>query len=400
MRIALTGATGLLGRNLLFEILKQNLGKLDDLEILVLGRPQNELPLNERLGTMIAEDGFDYIDVPQAERPELKKKIDQCIIPISFDLVHDKLGISQEEYIRLKNARIDHFFHVAAQTDFRTDKEVEVRLEEVNVRGTQKVLKLIGELNVGQVVYIGSAYSCGSKVGRVEPDYVNLDEHFRNPYEKSKLRAEVEVRRFAREKGVKCKVFRPTTICGRLIEKPTGSINKFDVFYAWGAFFLRLKLKQFKSVDHIYDKPLEVPVRIHFNSNSGLNIVPCDYAAKVLYQASVNGWEGESFHLANNAETPHELYTGSILQGINIKGYSFVPEEPADKNVAEKFYYKTVGKLFTPYASNDPIFFNVSNLGRGLKKIGLACPVVDGQNLVKLIDFAKKKYFNLSVEGV
>ena len=33
MRIVITGATGLLGRNLLFEIIKQDLNNLDDLEI-------------------------------------------------------------------------------------------------------------------------------------------------------------------------------------------------------------------------------------------------------------------------------------------------------------------------------------------------------------------------------
>jgi nucleoside-diphosphate-sugar epimerase len=38
MRVALTGATGFLGRNLLFEIVKRNLQALDRLQVVVLGR--------------------------------------------------------------------------------------------------------------------------------------------------------------------------------------------------------------------------------------------------------------------------------------------------------------------------------------------------------------------------
>ncbi len=392
----MTGATGLLGRNLLFEILKQNLGNLDGLEIIVLGRPIHTAPLDHRLQAIFDDDGYYYINVNPKDT-SLTNRIKSCIIPISFDLTKKDLDISPKDLKILKEKKIDHFFHVAALTDFRTGSSVEAILNDVNVKGTQKVLGLIKQLDVGQFVYVSSAYACGSKTGLVEPDYINLNENFRNPYEKSKLEAEILVRNFAKDNNLKIKIFRPSTICGRLIEKPIGAINKFDVFYAWGGFFLRLKVKALKTFENIYKTPYEFPIRIHFNPESGLNIVPSDYSAKVLYRATFEDWEGDSFHLVNNEETPHKLYVSYILEAIGITGCSFVENEPIDKNKIERFYYKTVGKLFTPYTLNDPTTFNVSDMERYLQKSGLKCPKVDRNNLVKLIDFAKKKYFNLSV---
>lgn len=396
MRIALTGATGLLGRNLLFEILKQNLDKLDNLEILVLGRPQNELPLTERLDNIIVNDGFDYIDVAPENRSALKKKIDRSIVPISFDLVHDGLGISQDEYSTLKREKIDHFFHVAALTDFRSSPAVKSALEEVNERGTRRVLDLIKNLNIGQLIYIGSAYSCGSKTGMIEPDYINLDETFRNPYEKSKLVAEISVREFAEEHKIRHKVFRPTTICGRLIEKPIGSINKFDVFYAWAAFFLKEKSRLIKSTQRLFDDSAKFDIRIEVNSNAGLNIVPVDYAAKMLYEVCVNDGESVSYHLANSGETNHQEYIKWMFECINVEGFSFTDKEPENKNGIEKVYYRTVGRIFTPYIIGDPMHFKVDNLIEFHGKTNVKCPVIGKENFMHLMGFAKQKNFGLN----
>ena len=65
MRIAMTGATSLLGRNLLFEIIKQNINDLDKLEIIVLGKEKNGKNLSRRIKLLnpfiiirLAKDGI------------------------------------------------------------------------------------------------------------------------------------------------------------------------------------------------------------------------------------------------------------------------------------------------------------------------------------------------------
>lgn len=398
MRIAITGATGLLGRNLLFEIIKQKFDNLENIELLILGRSHPTTSLHDRILDILIYDGLDYLDIEQNQRKKALAKINAAITPIPFDLAQDNLGISNEYLPHLKTKPIDHFFHVAALTDFRSDNTTKAKLEEVNVRGTQRILNLINNLCVDQLVYVGSAYSCGSKTGLVKPDYVNLKEVFRNPYEETKLRAEVLMREFSRKKNIKIKVFRPSTIAGRLIEKPIGRINKFDVFYGWAAFFLRYKLKQIKNISNLYSESCEIPIRLRFNPQGGLNIIPADYAAKVMYGISMEDGQFDSYHLANNVQTPNQLYGDTTFEALKITGYQYVAEEPKDKNKIEEMYYRTVGKIFTPYGISDEIIFDVSNLTEFTKKSGLICPVINRENYLKLLKYAMDNYFGILKE--
>lgn len=397
MRIALTGATGLLGRNLLFEILKQNLNKLDDLEIFVLSRPKDERSHAERIEDIIRDDGLQYLNCS----PDYLEQLLKSIIPVYFDLSKDSLAISYDGFYLLSRKPIDCFFHIAALTDFRHENEVAKRLHETNVLGTKRITELIDRLEVKEIAYVGSAYSCGNVAGKVKPDYINPNKIFRNPYEKSKLEAEILFKDFAKSRNLRYRIFRPTTICGRLIEKPIGSINKFDVFYGWAAFFLRYKMKHIKSINNLYTKSLSLPIRLAINQKGGLNIVPADFAGKIMYSVYTNNEKGTNFHLANDNETPHSFYISKILESFNISGFSFVDKEPKDQSSLERFHYKTVGKIFAPYTMANSITFDVSNLKQLQSKISLVCPPIEEQNFSKLLKYAITRNFGvpMNMEG-
>ena len=64
LKIAITGATGLIGRNLLFEILKQNIKNLDELEIFVLGRGQCGKDIHQRINEIGERMGTSYLGTP------------------------------------------------------------------------------------------------------------------------------------------------------------------------------------------------------------------------------------------------------------------------------------------------------------------------------------------------
>jgi nucleoside-diphosphate-sugar epimerase len=279
MRIAITGATGLLGRNFLFEVIKNNLHNLEEMEILLLGRSSNEARIRERIEDIITEDGALYLSLSDYEFEDIKTAIFSSIKCVNMDIDAPKMGISTDDFNMLKREPIDVFFHIAALSDFRDSPKVVEALKRINFNGTKQILDLISLLKVDKFYYTSSAYSCGETAGDINPDYINLNQGFRNPYERSKLETEVLVRERSKETGLKCKFFRPSTISGRLMEDPAGSANKFDVFYSWAAFFLHLKTKQLDAID--YSTPVTLDARILFNPYSGLNIVPADYAAKV-----------------------------------------------------------------------------------------------------------------------
>jgi len=393
MRFVIDGATGLLGRNLLFEILKQNIKCLEDIEIIILGKESGGISLDCRMNEIIFDDGFNYLNIDKT----IENLIDiKCRIKfIEFDLTLPDLGVSQKDFQLLKNESIDYFFHIAALSSFFDTPEIVKQLNIINFEGTKNLLNLIKELHVKHFIYVGSAYHAGSSQREIYPNFFNNTGIFRNPYEKSKLEAELYLKQFAKMENINYKILRITTISGRLIENEIGSINKFDVFYGWGLYFLKYKLKLFKNIENIYSEPLDIKLRIHIHPENTVNIIPADYGAKLLLLTSLNGNKENSYHLANETDFHVKTLLNNILGNLNISGHSFTYDEPDNKTQLEQLYYRSVGKIFTPYIIDPPLHYNNENLQGIIKEKKLKCPEMNETNFQKLLDFAKKHNFGI-----
>ena len=396
-RLAITGVTGLLGRNLLFEVIKNHLSRLDQLEIFVFGRRDRQgVPLQERLRHILLGDGAEYLGIGGQLLDSLVAPSSNVIKYVEMDFDSDVFHIEQDVLNDLRSSPLDWFFHVAGLTDLRSTPAALMNLRRTNIEGTRRVLELVSHLRVNEFCYVGTAYACGMSSGRLQPDYVNPAETFRSPYEKSKVEAEVLVREFAKSTGVRCRYFRPATICGRLLELPLGSVSNFDVFYSWPAFFFRLKLKG-AGVRGPVNHNCELNVRVCYSRKSGLNIVPVDYVVKVMYLICEQDDPGESYHLVNNVETPHDFYIPRMLDAVGISGVTQVDRVPEDRTFLENLYYRTIGSLYTPYITCEPMLFDVSNLQRLLKKFDLRCPTLDEKALGILMHYAKDRDFGLTI---
>jgi len=392
---ALTGVTGLLGRNVFFEIIKDNLINLDNIEIVILGRASKDESLSKRIENIFHSEGLNYLSVDSAKLRELNLFFETKITYVNIDLSSSEI-ITDAERIKLIGKSINYFFHIAASTDFRSDKKTIKRLHQQNVIGTSQVLELCSGLNIKEFAYVSSAYACGCSYGDIKADYINLNQEFRNPYEKTKLQGEILVKEYQKRTGLRCRIFRPSTISGKLLENKKGEIYKFDVFYSWAAFFLRWKLKHYcDSIDMLYNEKINMDMRIMINPYAGLNIVPVDFAAKTLYQVCKQNIEGAHFHLVNEHETPHVFYLSKILEACNITGFTFVEDMPKDLSSLEFFFYKTVGAVFTPYSIQNEIKFNTDNLQELYRTQNLYCPQINQDNFKLLMDYAKSKNFGL-----
>ncbi|NBV07310.1 MAG: NAD-dependent epimerase/dehydratase family protein [Proteobacteria bacterium] len=393
MLIAMTGANGLLGRNLLLEIIKQNYKNLSDLEVFVFGRSTNSETLHKRIIGILSEEAFDYINDKDVEKDELIKILSEKIKCFEFNLGEPSNKVSEDDLKKLSSKEIDFFFHVASLTDFRDGELVKARLEKTNIIGTNQVLESLPKMNIKEFAHVSSAYVCGAKSGKVDPNYIDFNQKFRNPYEMTKLKAEHNVRTFCSKNSIKFKIFRPSTICGRLIENRIGATPKFDVFYSWAAFFLRYKEKVLAGKSDVFDTPIDVSLRFYFSPTGGLNIVPVDFVAKFIYQASIQQNRNQSYHICNDEEVPHELYTSLMLKTVNVNGVKNVYSRPTDLNQFEAFYYKTVGKIFTPYITQDPILFDLNSTREVCANANLFCPKIDEAAFTEIMKYAKTKSF-------
>lgn len=390
MKFIITGITGLVGRNLLLEIIKNNYKNFNDIEIIALGKNTDSNPLKNRILKILSIELEEYLSDSSFNSSEFIKDIQNQIKCVHIDLSKPNLALDEQDLKTLLNKEIDYFYHVAALTDFRNEPSVKIALETINVEGTRAIINLVNKLKLKEFIYVSSAYACGLTHGKIDPTYTNFEQEFRNYYEKTKLKAEVVVKENL--KNIPYKIFRPSTISGRLIEGRLGSTPKFDVFYSWGAFFLRYKEKLLKKINAM-DDVLNVDFRFCASKNSGLNIVPADFVAKSIYDISLHDKrQNESYHLVNQEETPHSMYLMMLLETMNIKGASMVDKIPANQNSLEKFYYKTVGKIFTPYIAKDPMLFDTSNISYNKP---LSCPEVNKDRFLILMDYAKSKNFGL-----
>lgn len=398
MRIAITGATGLVGRNLLLEILKSYWPKLDHLEVLLLGRGTPAVSLRGRVEQILSEEATDYLNIPPRFLSDILSWAGERLVCLDCDLDSDSLGITSDSLDCLVRETIDLFFHVAASTDLRDSGEVRRELQSTNIQGTDRILSLISSLHVCELAYVGSAYQCGAVAGEIAPDYINLGGPFRNPYEESKLQAELRAREFAKRTGTKCRFFRPSIVSGKLMEQLIGRTQKFDVFYGWAAFFLRLKLAANQSPHVEYSEPCSLDVRICCSRFSGLNIVPADFAAKVMWQTCIQEAPGDSFHLVNEQETRHTDYIPWMLQSLGISGTQFVERVPERLNRLEAIYYKTVGRIFTPYITAPPMHFTTDNLDVVQRVAGLRCPPINETNFKRLMAYAVSQNFGIETQ--
>ncbi len=74
-------------------------------------------------------------------------------MPIVGDLAKPHLGVSAADRTRLKNARIKHFFHLAAIYDMTASEE---DIQRTNVLGTQHAVALANEIKAAQFDHMSS----------------------------------------------------------------------------------------------------------------------------------------------------------------------------------------------------------------------------------------------------
>lgn len=398
MNIAITGTTGLVGRNLLFELVKQSYNNLFDVKLILFGRNKKSYSFQQRILDIFNNELYDYIGDNKIDRSLINQWATENITTINYILENDDLNISADDLKKLQLSKIDHFIHVAALTDFRNTEKAKVNLKKINIDGTKNILNLIKNIDVEAFSYVSSAYVCGKTYGEIKPDFIKLNQEFRNYYEETKIQAEINVVKFCQKNKINFKVFRPSTIAGRLIEKPIGAVSKIDVFYHWLYFFHRFKQSRLDKRDCLNDE-FNIDLRFYHGNEGGLNIVPCDYVAKVIYYGCFKDDRPDEkfYHAVNNAETPHKLYTDIMLKTINITGVEHVNTMPTNLNLAEKLYYATVGLIYTPYIIDKEMKFDNSNVKYLEEKFGFSCPKVDEASFSYLMKYVVDKNFKIDL---
>lgn len=370
MKIILTGATGVLGSHIMYEILElfiKNRNNNDKLYIIARNKGNNTAldRINELLSSTYT---------PNIIKDKGLNKLHEYLEIIDVDLASLKDTFSEQ----IKDA---YFIHSAGYVNLSTDEELKERIFDENAKITKSLFKTFHPF-IKKFIYIGTAFSSGIRKGLIDNDFHNLDftpEH-RNAYEDAKFHSENFIAKECKALGLPFQILRPSVIGGKMLgtENPY-FIPKYMVFYLLAKFF------HFTS----QRKGEQENVRFIINEETGLNIIPVDYVAKVI----VNTFERddiEQLNIVNDKSFNIVKGLQLIMKEVGYTNFTLI-QNTMDfkyKNTIEKLYYESIGKHLKPY-----FITNANEYDTTLLNSILEIPKLDNEAFINMIRYAKLNNF-------
>ncbi|MEW6440495.1 MAG: SDR family oxidoreductase [bacterium] len=350
-KIVITGATGFLGRNILFRLLENDRKH----RFCLIVRDRRDKNPRSRLHRILST----RYDTDQVKGFE--KRID--LVP--GDVTSKHLGIDDRAYARLAHTVV-RIIHAAAKVPFDLPLDM---ARNTNVEGTKNVLDFAETVHktnsLERVDHIGTAYVAGKRGGLILEDQLDMGQEFNNTYEQTKFEAEMAVRERWRDLPVA--VYRPSIIVG---ESTTGRTSSFNVMY----FPLKLYARGiWRWVPGSPDTPLD--------------IVPVDYVCNALDCISrESGSVGRCYHLtASSSATTFGTAARMAESYFGAKPVWFIPPKIYMNTIHRVAGMLTLGRLhdtlmkaalYFPYFMNKLRFDN-RNAGSILEKNGIRAPSVE-----------------------
>jgi len=248
----LTGASGLLGRYLMRDLLHRYI------PLAVLVRP-NRRTARERVDDILQP--WEVLESRHLPRP----------VVLSGDLCQPNLGLGREdqEWIRLN---CDSVIHSAASLKFYEEND---EPWETNVKGVERLLGLCQQVGITTFNHISSSYVCGIRNGLVKESEFDVGQKYGNDYERSKAQAEHLVRsaRFLE----RYTILRPSIIVG---DARDGFSSTFHGFYTP----LRLVVALLAYVDHEELFRENFLRMLGLQGHEGKNFVPVDWVSNAMVE--------------------------------------------------------------------------------------------------------------------
>ncbi len=358
--LLLTGATGLLGRYLIRDLLASGQ------QLALLVRDSRSDTAAERIESIL----------------QYWERETDCSLPrpmlLRGDIRQSLLGLSESD-VSWVSKHCDSLMHSAASLKFHEDGSGEPWIS--NLEGTRNMLSLCKATGLRKLHYVSTAYVCGLREGTIYESELNCGQTFRNTYEESKLLAETMVREADYIDNLT--VYRPAVISG---DSSTGYTNTYHGIYLYLRLMALLVPRQ----------PLDAKgrritsLRLPMTGDERRNVVPVDWVSKVMAALFNNqNAHGHTFHLApDQCLTPREIidagYSYFKSTGVEYIGYQKI--DPATYNAFEAELLPGFA-MYNNYESTDP-HFDCSNVKRFAGQF--PCPVIDEAMLHTYIRFGEQ----------
>ena len=370
MKIILTGATGVLGSHIMYEILELFIKKPNlNNKLYIIARNNGKNSAENRITDLLSS----YY-TPKILQNIGLNELNKYIEIISFDIV-----VNEELFLeKIKGA---YLIHSAGYVNLSTDEELKEKIFDENVQLTKTLFSVLHP-HIKKFIYIGTAFSSGIRKGLIDTNFHNLDftpEH-RNTYEYAKYHSENFIARECKAIGLPFQILRPSVIGGKMLGTENNFfIPKYMVFYLLAKFFHFTAKRKGKQEN----------IRFIVNNETSLNIIPVDYVAKVVANTfekddieQLNIVNKKSFNMLKGLEL--------IMNEVGYTNFTFIPNDLnfEYKNSVEKMYYESIGKHLKPYFITDANEYDTTLLNSILE-----IPKLDNEDFTHLIRYAISNNF-------
>jgi len=346
--LILTGATGLIGRSLLTDLLRSRI------PVAVLARGNRQASAAQRIEHFLS-----------CWEQQHQRRLSRPIV-LQADLGQPGLGLSSQDRHWLL-AHAGSVLHSAASVSFRpASQHPEHEPFRTNVEGTRALIELAQAAGVQEFHQISSAYACGLRRGRILETELDPTHGFANDYEQSKLKSEqlLQTAGFA-----STTIYRPSIVVD--IQPGSMPMNDRTVFYAFSVF--QLVTQRFGNIPGA-----ELFKLLNLTGQERKNLVSTDWVSRTITGIYRHPeCHGRTYHLTNPQGTSAAELLESFQQAAPPPAASSnVPTWSANSwgelnTIVEQFV-----ETLAPYFRDDPVF-DQSQLQAALQITGgRPCPVL------------------------
>lgn len=352
--ILVTGATGLIGRYLLRELLSR------DHEVCVLVRDAAGESAVERVASIV-----------DAAAVALGRRLPTPIV-LAGNLTCPRLGLDASEWRWLaRNCRT--VLHGAATVSYQPTPDGEPF--KTNALGTRSLIEVCKALSIEELHHISTAFVCGDRRGLVRETELDAGGGSNNAYEQSKFAGEQFVRQAP---GIRATIYRPSVVVGDSI---TGYTSTYHHFYR----FLELAFRLSKS-SRDANPERRLTVRLPLFGNERQNLIPVDWVARAIVRLVERPrWHGRTFHLVARQPTYLEDIKAIYQELLHLDGITFVGSEGiVDPSLLERMVLDQFRDYWS-YLERD-LEFDCQNTRSALPD--LPPPLFDRNMAARLLAFA------------
>ena len=369
MKIILTGATGVLGSHIMYDVLEHFIHNNIQGTLFLITRKKGKVAAKERITELLSSHYTPKILSAKGTTALLK-----YITIIDTDL-------AQLEKTVLEQFKGAYFIHSAGYVNLSTDEDQKEKIFYENASLTKNLFTTFSPY-IKKFIYISTAFSSGVRKGLIANDFHNLEfklDH-RNAYENAKFHSEEFVIQQCTQLQLPYQILRPSVIGGKMLGVENRYfISKYMVFYLMAKFFHFTAQR----------KVAQENVRFTISENTGLNIIPVDYVSKVIVATfqrtditQLNIVHNESFNLVKGLQL--------IMKEVGYTNFSILPNalDFDYKNTIEKLYYESIGKHLKPYLTSAANEYDTTLLNSILE-----IPKLDAESFTDMIRYARLHNF-------